>query len=69
MIQHTPLQQPRHAPNPACRDPGAPRPTGSPITYLTHNIRVLNCEFDNDVCAHADTPQLLVMICALDLRY
>src|SRR5208283_1266560 len=23
MIQHTPLQQPRHAPNPACRDPRA----------------------------------------------
>ena len=33
MIQHTPLQESRHAPNPACRDPGAPRPTGSPITY------------------------------------
>src|SRR5579859_1498547 len=33
MIQHTPLQEPRHAPNPACRDPGAPRPTGSPIIY------------------------------------
>jgi hypothetical protein len=26
MIQHTPLQQRRHAPNPACRDPGAPPP-------------------------------------------
>ena len=35
MIQHTPLQQPRHASNPACRDPGAPRPTGSPITYAS----------------------------------
>ena len=33
MTQHTPLQQPRHASNPACRDPDAPRPTGSPITY------------------------------------
>ena len=33
MTQHTPLQQPRHASNPACRNPDAPRPTGSPITY------------------------------------
>src|SRR6266567_1829274 len=28
MIQHTPLQQRRHAPNPACRDPSNPRPHG-----------------------------------------
>jgi hypothetical protein len=26
MIQHTPLQQPRHAPNPACRNRGKPAP-------------------------------------------
>ena len=28
MIQHTPLQEPRHASNPACRDRGAPPPHG-----------------------------------------
>ena len=39
MTQHTPLQQPRHASNPACRDPDAPRPTGSPITYLRLLVR------------------------------
>ena len=36
--------------------------------FLTHNIRVLDCEFDNDVCAHVDTPQLSVVISALCLR-
>ena len=39
MTQHTPLQQPRHASNPACRDPDAPRPTGSPITYRRVSAR------------------------------
>ena len=34
VTQHTPLQQPRHAPNPACRDPRRASPTGSPITYV-----------------------------------
>ena len=38
MIQYTPLQQRRHAPNPACRDPGAPPPHR--ITdYLPQKIR------------------------------
>ena len=32
--QHTSPHAPRHAPNPACRNRGAPRPTGSPITYV-----------------------------------
>ncbi len=41
MIQHTPLQQPRHVPTPACRDPSAPRPTGSPITYSCRERRTL----------------------------
>ena len=33
--------------------------------FLTINIRVLDGEFDNYVCAHVDTPQLLVVICVL----
>jgi hypothetical protein len=36
--------------------------------FLTINIRVLDREFDNYVCAHVDTPQLLVAICVLCLR-
>ena len=41
MIQHTPLQEPRHASNPACRDQAHPRPHG--ITdYLRINSRVLH---------------------------
>jgi hypothetical protein len=28
--------------------------------FLTHNIRILDREFDNYVCTHMDTPRLLV---------
>ena len=38
MIQHTPLQQPRHASNPACRDPRRTPPHGITdyLPLLTH---------------------------------
>ena len=36
--------------------------------FLTVHFRVLDREFDNYVCAHVDTPQLLVMSGALVSR-
>ena len=44
------------------------RPPSVGAVFLTVDIRVLDREFDNYVCAHVDTPQLLVAICVLGLH-
>src|SRR5579859_1538124 len=44
-------------------------PPSDGAVFLTINIGVLDREFDNYVCAHVDTPQLLVTFRALDLPY
>ena len=40
MTQHTPLQQPRHASNPACRDPDAPAPRDHRLLTLGEREQV-----------------------------
>ena len=41
---------------------------GVGAVFLTHNSRVLDREFDNDVCAHVNNLQFLAVICVLCLH-
>ncbi len=68
VTQHTPLQQRRHVPNPACRDPGALRPTGSPITYHRRNGRGSMQVTGKGASAHPVTPPRSCAACTKNVN-